>query len=199
MGKSGELLAGIRFLANSENPAPPPCVQPDMKNSMLDSIRIATPCKASWDGMTGDARKRFCAECKLNVYNLSAMTRREAEELILRTEGRLCVRLYQRKDGTVLTTDCPKGVLGIARMRLPAMVAGLLAAIGALLYGAGQVDTRGFSQVEPIRSIVSWVRNLGAPTTTPLMGAPPPQAFMGKPSATPQRQVLMGEMTAPEK
>ena len=34
----------------------------------------------------------------------------EAERLIAEREGRLCVRFYQRTDGTVLTADCEVGV-----------------------------------------------------------------------------------------
>jgi hypothetical protein len=34
----------------------------------LDKIKIASPCGANWDEMYGSERKRFCAECKLNVY-----------------------------------------------------------------------------------------------------------------------------------
>ena len=75
----------------------------------LDDIRIASPCSSDWDQMYGDERRRFCAECKLNVYNLSGMTRDEAEQLVMNSEGRLCVRFYRRKDGTILTQDCPVG------------------------------------------------------------------------------------------
>jgi hypothetical protein len=60
--------------------------------------------------MTGDDRIRHCAECQLNVYNLSDMTRAEAEELIARREGRLCVRFFRRADGTIITRDCPRGL-----------------------------------------------------------------------------------------
>ena len=76
-------------------------------------IRIASPCKADWAAMRGDARVRFCSSCSLNVYNISEMTRAAAEELIRATEGRLCIRLYRRKDGTVITRDCPKGLRAI--------------------------------------------------------------------------------------
>ena len=60
--------------------------------------------------MEGDDRVRFCDECGLNVYNLSAMTEDAALKLVEEREGRLCVRFYQREDGTVLTSDCPEGV-----------------------------------------------------------------------------------------
>ncbi|MCW5956068.1 MAG: hypothetical protein KIT61_05745 [Pyrinomonadaceae bacterium] len=75
----------------------------------LDNVRIASPCPADWNSMYGDNRKRFCGECKMNVFNLSDMTRQEAESLLLNWEGRLCVRFFRRADGTVLTKDCPVG------------------------------------------------------------------------------------------
>jgi len=75
----------------------------------LKDIRIASPCSADWDKMYGDDRKRFCGDCKLNVYNLSGMSREEAESLIIKAEGRLCVRFYKRRDGSVITQDCPVG------------------------------------------------------------------------------------------
>ena len=70
-------------------------------------LRIAAPCKAPWENMDGDERVRFCRECNRNVYNLSAMTDAEARRVVAEREGRLCVRFYQRRDGTVLTSDCP--------------------------------------------------------------------------------------------
>jgi hypothetical protein len=76
---------------------------------MLDQIKIASPCSAKWEQMEGTDRVRFCGECKKNVFNLSAMTRREAEELIKETNGNLCTMLFRRADGTVLTADCPVG------------------------------------------------------------------------------------------
>jgi len=86
---------------------------------VLENIRIATPCAADWDDMSGDARVRFCGKCEKNVYNLSAMSREEGEALVREKEGRLCVRLYQRADGTVITNDCP---VGVRRQRLRARV-----------------------------------------------------------------------------
>jgi cytochrome c-type biogenesis protein CcmE len=83
----------------------------------LDEAKIASPCRARWDDMAGDERVRFCAGCSKNVYNLSAMSRAEAEAL-LREGGDLCARLYRREDGTVLTADCP---IGVRRRRVRAV------------------------------------------------------------------------------
>ena len=75
----------------------------------LEVIDIARPCPADWDEMRGDDQVRFCKHCSLHVYNLSAMSRAEAERLVSENEGRLCVRLYRRLDGTVITRDCEGG------------------------------------------------------------------------------------------
>ena len=69
----------------------------------IDRLRIATPCPISWEQMTGNSRVRFCGNGQLNVYNISELSRSEAEALIASTEGRLCARLFRRADGTILT------------------------------------------------------------------------------------------------
>lgn len=75
----------------------------------LDAVSVASPCHADWDAMRGDERARFCPSCAKNVYNLSAMTGAEAQSLIAEKEGELCIRFFQREDGTMLTRDCPVG------------------------------------------------------------------------------------------
>jgi hypothetical protein len=81
--------------------------------------------------MSGDERARFCQKCQLHVYNLSAMTREQAEELITEKEGKLCVKFFSRSDGTILTTDCPLGVKLVERIRrgLIWVLAGIAAAL----------------------------------------------------------------------
>ena len=75
----------------------------------LDSIKVASACSADWDAMVGNNRQRHCGDCKLDVYNLSGMTKQEAENLIMNSEGRVCARFFRRADGTVITKDCPVG------------------------------------------------------------------------------------------
>lgn len=96
----------------------------------LDRIELATPCSMDWDAMKGDARVRFCGACHLNVYNLSALTRLQAEELITKREGRLCVRFLRRADGTVLTQDCPVGLAAVVRQRTVAAMVWFFALLG---------------------------------------------------------------------
>jgi hypothetical protein len=101
----------------------------------LDNIHIASPCSADWNEMFGNGRKRFCGDCKLNVYNLSDMTRGEAEEFLAASEGRVCVRFFRRTDGTVLTKDCPVGWQAVKRRvsrvatAFFSMIAGLFAGV----------------------------------------------------------------------
>lgn len=103
---------------------------------MLENIRIASPCTASWDEMKGDERVRFCGHCEKNVFNLSAMTRDEAEALILATNAKICVRMYRRTDGTVLTEDCPEGLKKKRRKRLAAALVGGTAVAAATTFAA---------------------------------------------------------------
>jgi hypothetical protein len=89
------------------------------KSDLLENTRIASPCSASWKEMEVDERVRHCSLCRLNVYNISEMSNREAEKLLRESTGRVCLRIYRRADGTVLTRDCPVGLRAIRRkMRL---------------------------------------------------------------------------------
>lgn len=96
----------------------------------LANLKIATPCSANWDQMQGDDRVRFCAQCNLNVYNLSGLRQSEAASLINQKEGRLCVRFYQRKDGTVLTADCPVGIKALRKKVARAASLAMIAVLG---------------------------------------------------------------------
>ncbi len=81
----------------------------------LESLTIASPCEVNWDEMTGDEQTRFCDHCEKNVYNISEMSRKEAENLIRENEGNVCVRMYRRHDGTVINDDCPVGLRTLRR------------------------------------------------------------------------------------
>src|SRR5438552_14166225 len=107
-----------------------------MKSSdRLDHLRIASPCPVGWEQMTGNDRVRSCEQCSLRVYNISAMTRSEAEVLIANTEGRICARLYRRSDGTVITNDCPVGLRAIRR-RVAKVAGAVFASIVSLCSSA---------------------------------------------------------------
>lgn len=131
---------------------------------LLSQLKIASPCTASWDEMQGDERVRFCQHCRLNVYNLSAMSRREAEALVKEKEGRLCVRFYKRRDGTVLTDNCPVGFRAARRMLLTQM--GTIATVFSAMFGSTPLfseerrralENSWLGQIEPFRMLLEWL------------------------------------------
>lgn len=109
---------------------------------LLQSVRVASPCHADWEGMetVEGERVKFCTSCSKNVYNLTAMTRAEAESLLQRHEGRLCVRYYQRNDGTILSKDCSVGVQAVrlSLLRRSVVAAGLFAVLIASMSALDQ-------------------------------------------------------------
>ncbi|HKQ79802.1 MAG TPA: carboxypeptidase-like regulatory domain-containing protein [Blastocatellia bacterium] len=109
----------------------------------LDRIAVASPCPVAWDDMSGDERVRFCNQCNLNVYNISAMTKAEAESVISNTEGRVCARFYRRSDGRILTRDCPVGLRSVRKKVSRAAAAAFSALVS--LFGVSTV----FAQQQP--------------------------------------------------
>ena len=152
-------------------------------DSPLNNIRIASPCSADWNEMYGDDRKRFCGDCKLHVYNLSGMTRDEAEALVMNAEGRLCVRFYRRADGSVLTENCPVGWAKV-KQRTRIFAAAAFSMVAALFTGVLFVSM--LSKTKP--SIGKLVIPFSTPTPRPLMGAIAIQGNVAIPSPTPQPQ-----------
>lgn len=96
---------------------------------MTLQLQIASPCEEKWESMQGNDRVRHCARCALNVFNVKELSEPEVRALFLKTEGRVCGRIFQRKDGTVLMRDCPTG---LAKLRKKAH-AGLAMAVSLVL------------------------------------------------------------------
>jgi len=102
----------------------------------VNSLRIAKPCTARWSAMDGDERARFCGQCKKSVYNVEGMTRLEVTELIQSSTTMPCMRLRRRKDGTVMTGDCPVGWVLVRKRMAVAGLMGLLVLFGGHSFGA---------------------------------------------------------------
>lgn len=113
------------------------------RTSPLDHVTVAAPCNAGWENMVGDERVRFCGQCSLNVYNLSGMTKSEAERLVVQAEGRLCVRYYRRADGTILTKNCPVGLRAL-RKRASRIASASISAV--LSFFAGILSVAGLRE-----------------------------------------------------
>ncbi len=78
-------------------------------NSPLDNLTLSFPCPVSWDSMEGDERERLCKQCSKKVFNISDLTKKEAEELLSVNKGRkMCYTFFVRQDGTIKTDNCPR-------------------------------------------------------------------------------------------
>ena len=161
---------------------------------LLADVRVASPCHAAWDTMKGDERTRFCGLCRKNVYNLSEMTRQEAENLLREKEGRLCVRYYQRADGTVLTKNCPIGTAIMRRVLLTravsasALLVTVIALFGKNLSNSLSCSQRTMGDVVSAPVPIAGGIAIEVPKPEPMMGAvatPPPT--MGEMAYVPEQ------------
>jgi hypothetical protein len=118
--------------------------------------------------MRGDERVRFCDQCSMNVYNFSEMTRREAEVLLTRTEGRLCVRFYRRADGTILTNNCPVGLRAIKR-RVSKVATAILSAVVSFFAGLGIMSGFELYRSSYPEETMGDVQVMGSLTAEPVM------------------------------
>jgi hypothetical protein len=146
------------------------------KLPVLDNIRIASPCRADWNEMVGDERSRACGKCEKQVFNISNMTRAEAEALIIEKQGKLCARYYQRHDGTILLADCTVGAVAARNRKLVAAGAAALLATGvgfALTHRAKDVEMDAIDAIgssDGVSGHVAGVAEREAPPPAP----PPP-------------------------
>lgn len=155
----------------------------------LESVRVASPCSADWDAMVGNNRQRFCGQCKLNVYNLSGMTAREAENLIINAEGRLCARFFRRSDGTIITKDCPVGWQAIKR-RMTRVWTAVASVLFTAVSGVGITGYMNERSAEPeLMGVVE------RPLTTNNAGSRPE---MGGIDAGEEPELTMGEVALPQ-
>jgi hypothetical protein len=99
---------------------------------VLENLRVASPCPAKWEDMIGDESVRFCGACAKNVYDLSAMTRDEAQAFVASRTEPVCVTFRRRADGRVLTSDCPVGVRRRRRFGLGVVAFAAVAVASAL-------------------------------------------------------------------
>ena len=156
----------------------------------VDAVVIETPCEVPWESLTGDDRVRHCGRCSQNVYNLEAFSRADALRLIQARERRVCLRLYRRADGTVVTADCWSRLRAARRRGLVAFALAMVIVAWAQLW-AMVVGLHGLRRLVGRRTMGA----IPAVSRPPehLMGAPPEVPVMGKPTDTPAGKRLMGK------
>lgn len=140
--------------------------QPDVPRArlpLLEQVTIKTPCRESWDAMTGDDRTRFCARCSKNVYDLSAMTQDEAEAFLAThlDDEDACVRLYRRPDGRVLTSECVQGTRGRHARKVAAGIAAGLCAVASATVALANVHVPDGRNLPKVRARIDVNRHAG--------------------------------------
>ena len=92
---------------------------------------VAAPCSQSWENMQGDDQVRYCQGCSQNVFNLSGMSRQQAERFLDEQSSGRCYRFFRRTDGTIITDNCPLGLRKVRDhyRRLCKMLASLAAIV----------------------------------------------------------------------
>ena len=138
----------------------------------LDRIEIGSPCNNNWDEMTGSDQIRYCAECDKYVYNLSAMTRREAEELLATRRSQMCTRMIRDLDGRTITVGSlpPVRLLGRRPGAIASTVVSTILTIApgaAALSKTPRSSSQPHSQNEPARKAS---RSVSAGTTGAIAG-----------------------------
>lgn len=154
---------------------------------LVDQLEIAAPCHAKWEDMVGDERTRFCGQCTKNVYNVTFMTSDEVAHLITATEGRACMRLFRRKDGTVITSDCPVGLAERAYKRARRMALAAVALVATLSGGLFASLVRPSCDVGSVTPLHERIADQESPGFDG-------ERVPGLPVVEPSDDVLMGEV-----
>ena len=147
-----------------------PLADNSLMNPELGILKIATPCSEKWSKMTGDDRVRFCGKCQLKVYDFTQMDTEDVRSLLRAHEGRrVCARFFKRRDGRVMTRDCPRpaGARFTRAMALGGVVAVVVLAFISLVTLFGDPIRRQFGM-----STMGALAGDPAPT-----GAQPPRRF----------------------
>jgi hypothetical protein len=134
-----------------------------MAKNFLKNLTVPSPCPVDWNSMTGNDQVRFCEHCSLDVHNLSLMTRSEAERLVARSNGRLCVQYIRDPNGQLVTLPVGQKLHRISR-RVSQIAAGAftaaLSVTSAIAQESTGVQTGGWDRPAATQPMARWA--LGA-------------------------------------
>jgi hypothetical protein len=127
-------------------------------------LLVSEPCSVEWGSMSGDESARFCAHCRLHVHNLSELTPVEALDLVVRSGGRLCMRIERDASGLPRTRTLVEPLYQIGR-RASRLAAGAFGAALTLCSAAGaRAQT---TEPPPPQQVVATTASEPAPAQTP--------------------------------
>jgi hypothetical protein len=102
--------------------------------------------------MNGGSRERHCQLCDKQVHNFAAMTAREIEKLVLKSEGKLCARITRREDCSLVTLETQPRVSIAAQVAVSASLA-----LSAIAGAAQTVSERPVPQGKATMSFIGTV------------------------------------------
>ena len=127
----------------------------------LDVLNVPNPCAVPWKSMAGSNQVRFCTQCQMSVYNLSAMTSVEANAVLNSIESP-CVRFFRRLDGTVVTTERCGGKVARSWRRFTAATVAMFVTLASLV----GCDGSSFGICTQGKKVAPPGPTTGTPTTT---------------------------------
>jgi ankyrin repeat protein len=130
--------------------------------------------------MIGNDQVRFCGHCHLQVHNLSQLTRSQAERLVARANGRLCVQYVRDPAGRPVTQPVRQKLHRIGR-RVSRIAAGAftatLSVTGAVAQSSGNSQSASLSPPPAMQISPRWALGSSvAGTITDQNGAVIPNA-----------------------
>lgn len=97
-------------------------------NDRLNRLQNTFTCPASWEAMSGNARKRYCTECKKHVYDFAQLNERQIAALLEASRGNLCARLTRNTDGSIQTQLMQPPTLHLISRRASTITSALVSA-----------------------------------------------------------------------
>jgi hypothetical protein len=84
-------------------------MSPHSSDNLWENIKVARPCKVTWDEMEGSERARVCGRCLNYVFDIADVPNDAAENLIQDSCGSKALSAFRRSDGKLMISDCPRG------------------------------------------------------------------------------------------
>ena len=114
------------------------------QKDLLDRVSVEKPCTMDWNKMFGNEEVRFCEHCAKSVHNLSTMTRKDAERLVEKSNGNLCIRYYTDKNKKIAFADAPVQIT-----RLGQRVSQFAASVFTAALSVSAVAAQGSARIAP--------------------------------------------------
>jgi ankyrin repeat protein len=114
------------------------------QRNLIDRVSVEKPCTADWNRMFGNDEVRFCEHCAKSVHNLSAITRKDAERLVKKSNGKLCIRYYTDKNKKIAFTDAPVQITRLGRR-----VSQFAASVFTAALSVSSVAAQGSARIAP--------------------------------------------------